>query len=72
MLASKNIRPAIRSLEEGLPWLRLLSGELYCRLQEAQTVSEGTWPKTISLKFRLQEFAWWHFGMCLSSLALWV
>ena len=70
MLASKNIRPAIRTLEEGLPWLRLLSGELYCRLQEAQTSSEGLWPKTISLKFRLEEFAWWDFGAWLSSPAM--
>jgi hypothetical protein len=63
MLASKNVRPAIRSHGDGLPWLKLLSGELYCRLKEAQGKSEGIWPKTISLKIRLEEFTWWNFGM---------
>lgn len=62
MLASKNVRPAVRSQEAGLPWIRLLAGELYCRLKEAQTISEGIWPRTISLKYRLEEFTWWSFG----------
>jgi hypothetical protein len=62
MLASKNIRPPVRSQEEGLPWLRMMSRELFNRLEEARTVSEGVWPKTISLKYRLEEWAWWHFG----------
>jgi hypothetical protein len=32
-------------------------------LKEAQGKSEGIWPKTISLKIRLEEFTWWNFGM---------
>ncbi|WVF72776.1 hypothetical protein IAT40_007594 [Kwoniella sp. CBS 6097] len=52
MLASKNVRPNVRTPEQGLHWLNVLSGELNVRLREAREVAPGLWPKTLVLSHR--------------------
>nr|XP_019044650.1 DNA polymerase eta subunit [Kwoniella bestiolae CBS 10118]OCF23580.1 DNA polymerase eta subunit [Kwoniella bestiolae CBS 10118] len=49
MLASKNVRPNVRTPEQGHHWLSVLSGELNVRLREAREVAPGLWPKTLVL-----------------------
>ncbi|WWC71597.1 uncharacterized protein I206_105555 [Kwoniella pini CBS 10737] len=52
MLASKNVRPNVRTPEQGHHWLSVLSGELNVRLREAREVAPGLWPKTLVLSHR--------------------
>ncbi|OCF57294.1 DNA polymerase eta subunit [Kwoniella mangroviensis CBS 10435] len=52
MLASKNVRPNVRTPEQGHHWLSVLSGELNVRLREAREVAPGLWPKTLVLSTR--------------------
>ncbi|WWC90735.1 uncharacterized protein L201_005672 [Kwoniella dendrophila CBS 6074] len=52
MLASKNVRPNVRTPEQGHHWLSVLSGELNVRLREAREVAPGLWPKTLVLGTR--------------------
>lgn len=58
MLASKNMRPALTSLEHSLSWLRVLCVELTGRLREARELDGdangegGVWPKTLVLSWR--------------------
>jgi len=43
MLASKNFRPSIHTLDKIKPWLGILATELYHRLKEARDLREGLW-----------------------------
>ncbi|KZT57954.1 DNA/RNA polymerase [Calocera cornea HHB12733] len=52
MLASKNVRPAIKTFAEGQHWLRVLASELALRLEEAREATPGVWPKTLVLHLR--------------------
>jgi len=52
MLASKNIKPSVRSPEQGHHWLSVLAGELHVRLRDAREISPGLWPKTLVLSHR--------------------
>jgi DNA polymerase eta len=52
MLASKNTRPAVTSPEQGMHWLRILSGELLVRLKEARELSPSLWPRTLVIGHR--------------------
>nr|XP_018261447.1 DNA polymerase eta subunit [Kwoniella dejecticola CBS 10117]OBR83605.1 DNA polymerase eta subunit [Kwoniella dejecticola CBS 10117] len=52
MLASKNVRPNVRTPEQGQHWLSVLAGELNVRLREAREVAPGLWPKTLVLSHR--------------------
>jgi hypothetical protein len=57
MLASKNMRPAITSLESGQGWLRVLCVELIGRLKDARGGEDeervDIWPKTLVLSWRV-------------------
>lgn len=55
MLASKNVQPSITTREGGYHWLNILAGELYVRLRDARDITEGLWPKTITLTTRQGE-----------------
>ncbi|KZO91117.1 DNA/RNA polymerase [Calocera viscosa TUFC12733] len=52
MMASKNVRPAIKTFADGQHWLRVLSSELALRLEEARDVTPNVWPKTLVLHIR--------------------
>lgn len=52
MLASKNIRPAMTKYSEGSQWLRVLSGELLNRLEEARETHSTVWPRSLVLHTR--------------------
>jgi len=43
MLASKNFRPSIQTLDKIQPWLGILATELYHRLTEARELRKGLW-----------------------------
>jgi DNA polymerase eta len=63
MLASKNVRPNVRTPEQGYHWLSVLAGELNVRLRESREIAPGLWPKTLVLghrqgRFRGQFRAW--------------
>jgi DNA polymerase eta len=55
MLASKNVQPSITTREGGYHWLNILAGELYVRLRDARDITDGLWPKTITLTTRQGE-----------------
>lgn len=52
MLASKNIRPAVKDYEMGIHWIGILAGELNVRLRDAREINSGLWPKTLVLGHR--------------------
>ncbi|AFR95649.2 DNA polymerase eta subunit [Cryptococcus neoformans C23] len=52
MLASKSIRPAVTSPQQGHQWLSILAGELNVRLKQSREVTPGLWPKTLVLSYR--------------------
>ncbi|EJU04732.1 DNA/RNA polymerase [Dacryopinax primogenitus] len=52
MMASKNVRPAIKTFSDGQHWLRVLSAELSLRLEEARDLSPAVWPKTLVLHIK--------------------
>ncbi|ORY35599.1 hypothetical protein BCR39DRAFT_510982 [Naematelia encephala] len=52
MLASKNVRPNVKTPEQGHHWLGVLAGELNVRLRDAREISPGLWPKTLVLSHR--------------------
>ncbi|WVR07577.1 hypothetical protein IAU60_004619 [Kwoniella sp. DSM 27419] len=52
MLASKNVRPNVKTPEQGFHWISVLAGELNVRLREAREVAPGLWPKTLVLSHR--------------------
>ncbi|KIY33133.1 DNA polymerase eta subunit [Cryptococcus gattii E566] len=52
MLASKSIRPAVTSPQQGYHWLSILAGELNVRLRQSREVTPGLWPKTLALSHR--------------------
>lgn len=51
MLASKNVKPPIRSSAEAKRWLGILSLELCVRLKEARDESPNLWPSTLVLRY---------------------
>ncbi|CAO1620665.1 unnamed protein product [Sympodiomycopsis kandeliae] len=51
MLASKNVKPPIRTQKEAQRWLSILSLELSVRLKEAREESPTLWPSTIVLRY---------------------
>jgi DNA polymerase eta len=55
MLASKNIRPAVKTYEMGIHWIGILAGELNVRLRDAREINSGLWPKTLVLGHRTGE-----------------
>ncbi|KIR58911.1 DNA polymerase eta subunit [Cryptococcus bacillisporus CA1873] len=52
MLASKSIRSAITSPQQGYHWLSILAGELNVRLRQSREATPGLWPKTLVLSHR--------------------
>ncbi|WVQ81880.1 hypothetical protein IAT38_004007 [Cryptococcus sp. DSM 104549] len=52
MLASKNVRPAVTTPQQGYHWLSVLAGELNVRLRESREAIPGLWPKTLVLGHR--------------------
>lgn len=52
MLASKNTRPPVTTVEQGLHWINVLAGELNVRLRESREIAPGLWPKTLVLGHR--------------------
>lgn len=52
MLASKSIRPAVTSPQQGHQWLSILAGELNVRLRQSREIMPGLWPKTLVLSYR--------------------
>ncbi|KIR29048.1 DNA polymerase eta subunit [Cryptococcus deuterogattii LA55] len=52
MLASKSIRPAVTSPQQGYHWLSILAGEMNVRLRQSREVTPGLWPKTLVLSHR--------------------
>nr|ODO02270.1 DNA polymerase eta subunit [Cryptococcus depauperatus CBS 7855] len=52
MLASKNVKPAVTTPEQGYHWLSILAGELNVRLRESREVAPSLWPKTLVLSYR--------------------
>lgn len=51
MLASKNVKPPIRTAKEAQRWLSILSLELCVRLKEAREESPNMWPSTLVLRY---------------------
>lgn len=51
MLASKNVKPTIKTPQEAKRWLSILSSELTVRLREAREESPTLWPGTIVLRY---------------------
>lgn len=51
MLASKNVKPPIRTLQEAQRWISILSLELCVRLKEAREESPNIWPSTMVLRY---------------------
>ncbi|CAE6435250.1 unnamed protein product [Rhizoctonia solani] len=52
MMASKNVRPAITTIEQARHWLAVLSAELAVRLTDARKVNTTLWPRTLVLHIR--------------------